>query len=392
MGNLRSLNVVSQVINAAAIDSPPCVSGSGAKQDSDGARQPRPKAKSTSRAGKTKSECVDKQLPKPEALVHLPGGEPPPSGQREPLSSPVAIAAATRSSELLGPIVRYVGLDIGKATELCEVRQDRVTKRATLRQEKDLEAALGPDTGRARVVFEACREAWYLYDLLTGWGHEVWVVDTTRVRQLGIGQHKRKNDRIDAEILARAGESGKVPRAHMLSHASQRLRMQLSVRRALVETRAQYVGTIRSMLRSEGLVVPSCDVEAFLGKFNAVTMPPAVNDVVKPLVVALKTIGPQIEKVDKELDGLCAELPVVRLLMSAPGVGPIVSAAFVSVIDNPGRFHNAHQVEAYLGLVPSESTTASARSALLQNRAMRTFEQCWCRRPGTCYDNALQTL
>jgi hypothetical protein len=31
------------------------------------------------------------------------------------------------------------------------------------------------------------------------------VVDTTRVRQLGIGQHKRKNDRIDAEVLARFG-------------------------------------------------------------------------------------------------------------------------------------------------------------------------------------------
>jgi hypothetical protein len=44
-------------------------------------------------------------------------------------------------------------------------------------------------------------------------------------------------------------------------------------------------------------------------------------------------------------------------LATAPGVGPIVAVAYVSVIDEAGRFHNAHQVESYLGLVPTEATT-----------------------------------
>lgn len=301
------------------------------------------------------------KLSKPEEFAQVSAAAQVPSEKRAQLASAAAIGATTHNVDLLGPIVRYVGLDIGNTTELCEVRQEKVTARATVRKDKELEALLAPGTGRARVVLEACRQAWYLHDLLTGWGHEVWVVDTTRVRQLGIGQHKRKNDRIDAEVLARAGESGRVPRAHVLSHASQRLRMQLGVRRALVETRAQYVGTIRSMLRSEGLVVPSCDVEAFVGKLKATGLPPAVHDVIKPMVVALEAIGPQIEKVDEQLDKLCAEQPVVQLLSSAPGVGRIVSAAYVSVIDNPGRFRNAHQVEAYLGLVPSESTSGKRK-------------------------------
>jgi transposase len=318
-------------------------------------------ATSSQRSGKTKVSSLGK-LPSSEALAHTQPVADPASGQHTALGSPAAIAASTRNVDLLGPITRYVGLDIGKATELCEVRQERVTRRATVRKEEQLEAILAPGTGgRARVVLEACREAWYLFDLLTGWGHEVWVVDTTRVRTLGIGQHKRKNDRIDAEILARAAESGRVPRAHVLSHASQRLRVQLGVRRTLVETRAQYVGTIRSILRSDGLAVPGCAVEAFLGKLKATTLPPDVRETIKPLVVALEAIGPQIEKVDKVLDERCADLPVVQLLSSAPGVGRIVSAAFVSVIDNPGRFGNAHQVEAYLGLVPSESTSGKRK-------------------------------
>src|SRR5215468_10302672 len=53
----------------------------------------------------------------------------------------------------------------------------------------------------------------------------------------------------------------------------------------------------------------------------------------------------------------CAREPVVQQLCTAPGVSLIVAAAFVSVIDQARRFNNAHQVESYLGLVPSEDTT-----------------------------------
>jgi len=49
--------------------------------------------------------------------------------------------------------------------------------------------------------------------------------------------------------------------------------------------------------------------------------------------------------------------PIVRLLATAPGVGLVVVATFVSVLDEAKRFHNAHAVGAYLGFVPGESTT-----------------------------------
>jgi len=65
----------------------------------------------------------------------------------------------THNVDLLGAIVRHVGLDIGKTTEFCEVRQEQVTARATVRKQKELEALLEVGTGRARVVLEACRGA-----------------------------------------------------------------------------------------------------------------------------------------------------------------------------------------------------------------------------------------
>jgi hypothetical protein len=60
------------------------------------------------------------------------------------------------------------------------------------------------------VAIECCREAWFVVDRLRHWGHEPKLVDTTRVKQLGIGHRRRKSDRIDAEVLARAVVDGDV--------------------------------------------------------------------------------------------------------------------------------------------------------------------------------------
>ena len=89
--------------------------------------------------------------------------------------------------------------------------QARAARRPLPRQRLDYR------TPPARVAIEACREAWHIERRLREWGHEPLVVDTTRVKQLGVGQHKRKSDRIDAEVLARAVEMGAVPLAHVLS-------------------------------------------------------------------------------------------------------------------------------------------------------------------------------
>jgi hypothetical protein len=43
------------------------------------------------------------------------------------------------------------------------------------------------------------------------------MLDTTRVRQIGVGHHCRKNDAIDAEVIAMALAAGRVPIAHVLS-------------------------------------------------------------------------------------------------------------------------------------------------------------------------------
>jgi len=58
---------------------------------------------------------------------------------------------------------------------------------------------------------------------------------------------------------------------------------------------------------------------------------------------------------------LAEQESMLKLCATVPGVGLIVAATFVSVIDDARRFKNAHSVGAYLGLVPGESTTGGQR-------------------------------
>jgi len=258
--------------------------------------------------------------------------------------------------------MRNVALDLAaRKISYCEVTDGQVCGRRTVGSLGALEELLGPKCPPARVAIEACREAWHVHAKLEGWGNQVLLVDTTRVRQLGVGQHGRKTDRIDAETLAHAVERNQIPTAHVLSPQRQRLRMQLSVRRALVETRAQYVTTVRGLVRARGGKIASCSVDHFVAHARRAVLGDALGELVAPLLDMLEQLDAKLALLERQLELECAQEPVIGLLMTAPHVGVVTAAAFVSVIDDAHRFGSSRRVGAYLGMVPSENSTGDRR-------------------------------
>ena len=53
--------------------------------------------------------------------------------------------------------------------------------------------------------------------------------------------------------------------------------------------------------------------------------------------------------------------PIATRLTTAPGVGPVTASAFVATIDDITRFRTAHELEAYLGVIPSERSSGEKR-------------------------------
>jgi len=228
--------------------------------------------------------------------------------------------------------MRNVALDLGaRKISYCEVREGQVVARRTVRSLSELERELGAETERARVAFEASREAWHVHDWLSERGHEALVVDTTRSKQLGIGQHGRKTDRIDAEVLALALERGGIPLAHVLSPARRDLRKLLCVRRELVETRARYVAQMREIVRSEGGHVPSCAVEDFVTKVTEVELGQETRMLIEPLGAMLVPLSAQIARLEERLLSSCGAEPAFAVLTTAVApVAPAVSAVLAS--------------------------------------------------------------
>jgi transposase len=254
--------------------------------------------------------------------------------------------------------MRSVGLDLGvRHIAYCEVKDGQVVERAAVRSFAQLASRLGPKSAPAVVGFEACREGWHVHDTLKKWGHRPRMLDTTRIRQIGVGHHRRKNDAIDAEAIAMAVESGRVAEAHVLSAERRALRAQLSVRGALVQTRSQYVTTIRGLARASGLLLPTSATANFVDKVNGAMMDEPLRTLIAPLVLTLEGLEREIAQVEATLAEVAERDPTIALCATVPGVGLIVAATYVSVIDEAKRFRNAHAVAAYLGLVPGEATT-----------------------------------
>ena len=258
--------------------------------------------------------------------------------------------------------MRSVALDLAvRKIAYCEVQRGQVLSRRTVSSLEGLRDLLGPACPSSRVAIEACREAWHVHAELTRWGNEVVLVDTTRVRRIGVGEHGRKTDRIDAEKLALALEQGGLPKAHLLSPARQQLRFELGVRRALVETRAEYVTTIRGIARAHGVRLPSCGTDNFVAKLKKASLESRQRELVEPLLHVVEKVDLELAQTERRLHAIVEEDSQIRLLMTMPSVNVIVAAVFVSVIDEARRFQDAHQVGAYLGLVPSERSTGEHR-------------------------------
>jgi transposase len=172
---------------------------------------------------------------------------------------------------------------------------------------------------------------------------------------------KVKTDRRDARALAEACLLGAYRPAHRLSDPQRHVRGRLGVRDALVHTRTRYISLIRALLRQHGYRVPSGSAERFIQRVRGLPLPGRLLSVVAPLLAVMRPLNQQLVYSDGAIEHLAIQDPRVPRLRSVPSIGPVTAAAFLAAIDDVGRFRHAHQLEAYLGLVPREYSSGETQ-------------------------------
>src|SRR5215831_2257590 len=170
-----------------------------------------------------------------------------------------------------------------------------------------------------------------------------------------------KTDRRDARALADANLLGAYRPAHRLSHVQRQVRGRLGVREALVRTRTRSISLIRALLRQRGYRVPSGGAEGFSDRVDALALPGQLRSLIAPLLAVMLPVNRQLAYSDQVIERLAAHDPRIQRLRTVPSIGPVTAAAFLATLDAAHRFHHAHGVEAYLGLVPRECSSGDTQ-------------------------------
>ncbi len=251
--------------------------------------------------------------------------------------------------------MEHIGIDVHKnQSQVCILTADAELIEKRIRTDRDRFAAMLGSRPRARILIEASTESEWVARCLEAQGHEVIVADPNYAPMYAHRTRRVKTDRRDARALAEACRVKAYRRAHRATDDRRHVRGRLAVREALVQTRTKYISLVRALLRREGLRVrPGCS-SSFVERVNDLQIPGPLQREIAPILRLMKPLNRQIERATKDVEKIAHQDPATRRLCTAPGVGPITAASFAATIDKPERFKGAHQVEAYLGLVPRE--------------------------------------
>jgi transposase len=249
----------------------------------------------------------------------------------------------------------HIGIDVHKReSQICILGAggDLIERRVRTTPE-GFAAVLG-GRPRARILLEASTESEWVARCLEGLGHEVIVADPNFAPMYATRSRRIKTDRRDARALAEACRLGAYRPAHRLSDAQRHVRGRLTVREALVRTRTGYISVIRALLRQHGWRLPTGSAEGFIRRVLALALPGRLRSELAPLLAVMRQVNEQLAYSDARIAAVARGDERVARLQTVPSVGPVTAAAFVATLDDAGRFAHAHQVEAYLGLVPRE--------------------------------------
>jgi transposase len=258
--------------------------------------------------------------------------------------------------------MEYCGIDLhDRNSEICILDENgEVMERTRVTTTRTALRRFFSRRPPMRVAMEACGFSPWVSRLVAKCDHEVVVCNARRVRL--IAESTLKNDKVDAEVLARLVRIDPEflrPIQHR-SEEAQRLRAKLLVRRSLVDARTGWINRVRGILRGFGYRVAGKNADTFVERVDLMKLPAELREVVEPLLEQIDLVSGEIERRNEDLEEVAARIPEVAHLSEIPGVGLIVALFFVLTIDDPGRFPKSRDVGAFLGLRPSMRESAAS--------------------------------
>ena len=267
----------------------------------------------------------------------------------------------------------FAALDVSRdQTAICLVSQDgTILAEAKVPTCSDCLKRVGMETGPLAV---------WLWNALTERQVPILCLDARHANGV-LKMMPNKTDRHDDRGPTQIVRAGWFKAVQIKSHAAYVNRALLTAREALVGMRVRLENEIRGLLKAFGVMFGKRvggvkrRGDEILARELAVA--PEILPIFEALMQARRDILARIAALDSRIRAIAKRHATVRLLMTAPGVGPITAMAVVAAFDDAARFRHSSSAGAYLGLTPRRYESGEiSRYGRVSNRGDRFTRKC----------------
>lgn len=250
----------------------------------------------------------------------------------------------------------YTGIDLHKETCFLTTldEEGKTVHKAHLENTKDsILSYFGALESESKIVIESMASWYWLYDLLTEQGFRV--VISNPIKTKAIASAKIKNDKVDSHMLSQLLRVDLISTVYVSTVKTRQLKEVLRHRQRLVRDITRMKNRIHILLMKNNYQVPCSDLFGVQGLkyLQKISLPDYQREQVEIYLSLYGQIREKVEPLTKKIQEMAQEHPIAKLLMTIPGIGPIVAMFIVAEIEDLGRFRSYRNLASYAGLVPS---------------------------------------
>jgi transposase len=254
-----------------------------------------------------------------------------------------------------------VGVDLAKSRFELALADGEYRIRGRARLSRSQFARFFGNRPPSLVVMEACGSAHHWARSLQAQGHQVRLLPAQYVRAY---VKRNKTDAADAGALIEAARCGEIRPVPVKSVAQQAIQQLHRLRSQCLGTRTARINWLRGALREFGFSIPLGARRAISAVRQALAeghVPLALNAAIEATLAEIAALEQRRAELERELDGLTRDDPVVASLRSIPGIGPLSATALRAALVDIQRFGSGRHLASWLGLTAREHSSGERR-------------------------------
>jgi transposase len=260
-----------------------------------------------------------------------------------------------------------IGVDFHKHTSSFKVLDEngnKVKVRKIQNNPDDLRSFIKELPGTKRLGVEAGRNWGLLHDCIKDLIDDYQLGHPKKMK--AITSSETKNDKKDADMIAKLTYSGFMPKAHISSKDTRQLRSLLRFRRFLVIQRTSIRNQVQILIDRN--LWPCQRPRSFKDPFckrgrkwlEEVELPPRERFILNQCLKEFDEKTLKVQEIEVFLKSQCIDLPGLSYLKTVPGFKSAGVNALTVLVETDGisRFNKSRGFSHYVGLIPREHSSA----------------------------------